>query len=52
MFRITRTIYLDSEMTEKLLKKDAFLTYSWSFLRSHTLEQLEFEVEKITGTYA
>ena len=49
MFRITRKNYLDSARTEHLLKQKAFLTYSWRFLRSHTLEQLEFKLEKMTG---
>ena len=31
------------------LKKNAFLTCSWIFFRSNTLEELEFRVEKIIG---
>ena len=30
-------------------QQNAFLTCSWRFLRSNTLEQLEFKLEKIIG---
>ena len=31
----------------QILKTNAFLTYSWRFLRSNKLEQLGFKLEKI-----
>ena len=31
----------------QFLKKNAFLTCSWRFLRSNTLEQLGFKLEQI-----
>ena len=39
-FEITRTIYSNSKRSEQFLKQNVFLTCSWSFLRSNTLEQL------------
>jgi hypothetical protein len=33
------------------MKQNNFLTCFWRFLRSNTLEQLEFKLEKITGIY-
>ena len=48
-FEITRTIYSNIERREQFLKQNAFLTYSWRFLRSNTLEQLEFQFEKSLG---
>ena len=30
-------------------QQNAFLTCSWRFLRSNTLEQLEFKLEKVIG---
>jgi len=44
---ITKTIYLNREKSEQFLKQNAFLTYFSRFLRSNTLEQLDFELEKI-----
>jgi hypothetical protein len=32
-------------------QQNAFLTCSWRFLRSNELEQLEFKLEKVIGTY-
>ena len=46
---ITRTIYSNSERSEQFLKPNAFLTYSWRFLRSNKLEQFELKLEKIIG---
>ena len=31
------------------MKQNGFLTYSWRFLRSNELEQLQFKLEKIIG---
>ena len=31
--------------------ENVFLTYSWRFLMSNKLEQLEFKLEKIIGIY-
>ena len=42
-------IYLNSERSEHFLKQNAYLTYSWRFLISNILEQLEFRLEKIIG---
>ena len=36
-------------MSEQCLKQNAFLTCSLMFLRSNTLEQFKFKLEKITG---
>ena len=47
IFEITRTIYSNSERSEQFLKQNAPLTYSWRFLRSNTLEQLKFKLDKI-----
>ena len=38
-FEITKTIYPNSERSEQFLKQNAFLTYSWRFIRSNTLEK-------------
>ena len=46
---INRTIYSNSERSDLYSEKNAFLIYSWRFLRSDTLEQLEFKLEKIIG---
>ena len=46
---ITRTIYLNSERSVEYLKENAVSTYPWRFLRSITLEQVEFKLEKIIG---
>ena len=35
--------------SEQCLKQDALFTSSWRFLRSDTLEQLEFKLENIFG---
>ena len=49
-FEITRTIYLNSERSVcTILEIEWFLTCSWRFVRSNTLEQLEFRLEKIMG---
>ena len=48
-FDITTAIYSNSEMSEQFLKQNAFLTCSLMFLRSNTLEQFKFKLEKITG---
>ena len=41
------SIYSNSEWSEKFLKQNAFLTYSWRFLRSNiVLEKLEFKSER------
>jgi len=43
IFEITRTIYLNSERSEQFLKQNAFLTYSWRFMKTNKLKQLEFK---------
>ena len=48
-FEITKTNNSNSESSEEFLKQNAFLTFSWRFFRSITLEQLEFKLEKIIG---
>ena len=45
LFQFIRTMYV----FDQFLKQNAFLTCSWRFLRSNTLEQLEFKLEKIIG---
>ena len=45
-FKITRTIDLNRERSVQFLKQNAFLTYSWRFPRSNTLDQLEFKLKK------
>ena len=40
-FEIIRTIFSNSERSVQFLNKNAFLTCSWRFLRSNTLQQLE-----------
>ena len=37
---------MNSERSVQLLKQSAFLTCSWRFLRSNTLEQLELKLDK------
>ena len=51
LFSITRTICSNSERSEQFLviELNAFLTYSWRFLRSKKLEQLKFKLEKNIG---
>ena len=34
------------EKSEQFLKQNAFLTCSWRFLKTNTLEQLQFKLEK------
>ena len=51
IFEISRTIYLNSERSEQFLKENNSLTYFWRFLRSNTLEQFKFKLEKIIGIY-
>ena len=46
MFEITRTIQSNSERSEQSLKRKYFLTCSWRFLSSNTLEQLKSKLEK------
>ena len=46
---VTRTIYSISERLEQFLKQNAFLTYSWRFLRSTKSNKLEFKLEQIIG---
>ena len=38
-FEITKTIYPNSKKSEQFLKQNAFLTSSWRFFRSNTLEK-------------
>ena len=38
-----------SERSVQFWKQNAFLTYAWRFLRSNTIEQLEFKLGKIAG---
>ena len=45
----TRTIYSNSERSEQFSVTECFLTYSWRFLISNKLEQLEFKLEKNIG---
>ena len=40
IFEITRAIYWNSERSKQFLKQNAFLTCSWRFLRSNTLEKI------------
>ena len=47
VFEITRTIYSNSERSDKFWKQNVFLTCSWRFLRSNMLEQLKLKLEKI-----
>ena len=47
---LTRTIFSNSERSVQFLKQNAFLTSSWSFLRSNMLEKLEFKLEKLIGS--
>ena len=35
LFEITQTSYSNSERSEQFMKQNAFLTYSWRFLRSN-----------------
>ena len=49
LFGITRTIYSTSERSEQFLKQNVFLTCSWRIIRSNTLEQFKFKLEKIIG---
>ena len=49
IFEIITTIYASSERSEQFLKQNVSLTYSWRFLKSNTLEQLEFKLEKTIG---
>ena len=44
---ILRSIYSNSERQLQFLKHNAFVTFSGRFLRSDTLEKLEFKLEKI-----
>jgi len=46
MFEITRTIQSYSERSEEFLKQNDFLTCSWRFLSSNTLEQLRLKLKK------
>ena len=48
-FEITRTIYSNSEKTPQFLKRNTFFTCFCRLLRSNTLEQLEFKLEKLIG---
>ena len=41
-FEISRTIYWNSERAVQFFKQNFFLTCSWRFFRSLTLEKLEF----------
>ena len=49
LFKMTKTIYSNSERSVQLLKQNTFLTCSWRFLRSDTIEQLEFNWKKWLG---
>ena len=49
LFEITRTIYSNSEGQNNFWWQNAFLTFSWRFLISNELEQLEFRLEKNVG---
>ena len=42
---LLRPIYSNSEKSERFFKQNAFLTYSWRFLRSKTLEQNYWDSE-------
>ena len=42
-------IYSNCERSAQCLKQDAVLSFSWRFLRSNTLEQLESKLEEIIG---
>ena len=49
IFKMTRIIYLNSEMSEQFLKRNDFLTYSSDLMKLdlNTLEKLKFKLEKI-----
>ena len=49
-FEIIRTIFSNGERSEQFLKQNDFLTCSWRFLRSNTLQQLEYKLENIIVT--
>ena len=40
IFEITRTIYSNSKRLVQFLRQNAFLTYSWRFLRSNTFRTI------------
>ena len=55
-FEITRTIYLSRDRSEQFSEQDAFLTYSWRFLRSTMyfgtiIIQIRNLQEKLQTTY-
>ena len=47
MFEITRTIYSDSERSEKFLVTECFLTCSWRFPRFNRYRTIRIEIGKI-----
>ena len=49
MFEITWTIYSSSERSEQTLVTECLLTCWWRLLRSNTLKQLQFKMEKNIG---
>ena len=48
-FETTRSIFSNSKRSEKNLKQKASLAHSWRFLRSGTLEQLQFKLGEKMG---
>ena len=46
---LNRTINLISERSIQFLQQNAFLTFSWRFLKYITSEQLELKLENIFG---
>ena len=46
---ISKTIHSFSERSDYFLTQNAFLTYSWRFLRTNELEQLQIKLKKIIG---
>ena len=48
-FEITWNFSSNSERSVQFLKQNVFLTCSWRFVRSNTLQQLKFKWEKLIG---
>ena len=48
-FKITTTIYSNSERSERFLKENTFLTSSWRFFKSNDLEGFTFKTGKKLG---
>ena len=48
LFKITQTIYLNSERSKQFLKQNSLICY-WRFLYIYTLEQLKCQLKQIIG---